>query len=416
MKALQRRGYWAGVALAAPFLAQFVFWELAVLLVVPFIASVIATRPPLNRPPPVLMLAVFLAMVHVLGLYFTSTPFAYQVVRDLCIFALLLGVFLLAGEDATDGFFAVIVPLGVATAVLGLVKMAMLDRGYLFKPLLDSCSSYPAGTSFCVDYNILGLLWLLAIIGAMKSRWWFVAALLVAAGMLVGSRRFILLAPFLPIAWVLLERKKALLKVAGVAVAAFVLTLAVTDSDQYMKHQKGVLPWSVVDWTGVRPIGDMQGPNRTYAGVMLGTMGADSGYGAGARIDRWKLGVENLNIAGSGFDYHTEFSCKFVECQYLDHPHMPVVSEWLIGGVLAGLAAVGFYAGLLWAAWKRREVIPATALLVTMPFALISGDTVFSLPQMMSVGMVVLLRSPVEARCPRESDEPGSPPAPTRSA
>jgi hypothetical protein len=124
---------------------------------------------------------------------------------------------------------------------------------------------------------------------------------------------------------------------------------------------------------------------------MLGTINADSEYGAGARIDRWKLGAQGLTIAGSGFDYHTEFSCKFTKCREVDYPHMPVISEWLIGGVVAGLAAIGFYAGLLWAAWRRRAVIPTAALLVTMPYSLISGDTLFSLPQMMAVGMVVLL-------------------------
>lgn len=384
--------------MAAPFLAQFLPWKYTGLLFLPFIASVILTRARPSRIPPVLLLTVFLAVVHVLGLVFTDTPFAYQVIKELCIFALLLVVFLLAGEEATDGFFAVIVPLGVITAVLGLVKMAMLDRGYLFGPLVDamtdsgSCSTYPWGTSpLCLDYNILGLLWLLAIIGAMKSRWWLVAATVVAGGMLLGSRRFILLAPFLPVVWIVLERKKALLKVAAVAAIALLLSIAVADSEQYRKYQSGELRWTIVELTGVRPPAELQGPSRTYAGVMLGTISADSEYGLDARIDRWKTGAQGMKIAGSGFEYHTEFSCKFSNCRDFDYPHMPIMSEWLIGGLVAGLAAIGFYIGLLWAAWRRRAIIPAAALLVTMPYSMISGDTLFSLPQMMSVAMVVLL-------------------------
>ena len=399
-KQLRRRGFWAGVALAAPFFALFVSWKFAAVLFVPFAVSVIVTRPRISRVPPVLMLAVLLGLVHALGLYFTDTPFAYQVFKDLCIFVFLLGIFLLAGDDATDGFFAAIVPLGVVAAVLGLVKMAMLERGYLFGPLLDAmsasgtCSAYPSGTSpLCVDYNLLGLLWLVAIIGAMKSRWWPVAAILLAAGLLCGSRRFILLAPFLPIAWLLFERRKALVKIAAVAAIGFVLTLAVSDSKQYGRHQSGELSWTVVDWTGVRPTGDLQGPNRTYADTMVGTMSADTAYGFGARIQRWKLGAQNLKIVGSGFEYHTEFSCKFAECKGLDYPHMPVISEWLIGGVVAGVAAIGFYAALLWEIWKRRrETILIGALLAAIPYSLISGDTIFSLPQMMAAAMVVLLR------------------------
>jgi hypothetical protein len=74
---------------------------------------------------------------------------------------------------------------------------------------MEQCPGrYPQGSNLCNDYNILGMQWLVAAVGVYVWRakeksiiQIAILCIIIAAGLTVGSRRFILLLPLLIAGW-----------------------------------------------------------------------------------------------------------------------------------------------------------------------------------------------------------------------
>ena len=73
----------------------------------------------------------------------------------------------------------------------------------------------------------------------------------------------------------------------------------------------------------------------------------------------------------------------------LDYPHFPILSEWLVGGLAGAVVAVAIYFFLFRSIWRSGRAgwtsgSNAIALAV-VPYSLLSGDTLFSIPQFIIV-------------------------------
>lgn len=374
-----------------------------------------------------------LLVLHTIALLFTDTAFFNQVVKDLIVASFLLAIYLLASEDTSSGFFFSLLPLALVTAVLGLIKAALLDRGYLIGFIIEGCSYSPAGSALCVNYNNLGLLWLVAALGCLKTRFWWGVLFLVAAGVLSSSRRFIILVGLIPFVWILIQGWSAVVKSVIVAMLAAALVYVVSDPVSFEKYRFGGEPYQVLSFNdlfkkradepsaevivdslpgvdlgpiasdnqSVSGVDDPQGGieagrldskvaiSRSTPGAMLSTL-ADGAAGTGSRLGFWKLGLSMLSWLPQGWAYHEVYSCSFSPCSEFNYPHMPVIAEWIIGGVVFGLVAIAFYAWPFWLVWRRKAVLPIALFMVAMPYSLISGDTVFSLPTCLACMFVAL--------------------------
>lgn len=412
---LLTKGFWGGVAMAAPFYAEFFSWYLVVVLFAPLFFFVVFHRDAkIAKPHLAIAPMVILLLLHLVALIYSDTNFEYQVIKDVIIASLLLVIYFLADDDVSDGFFVALIPLALVSALFGLVKAALLDRGYVIGFVLEGCSSYPAGSSLCVNYNNLGLLWLVASLGCLRNRLWVVLPILIAAGALSSSRRFIVLMVFLPFVWVLMCGKSALLKSALVAVLAASVIYLGTDPDQFERFQSEKKPYKVI-FDFREPSTDNKNIstndkglsadgaeistwiNRSTPSVMLGTMD-DGTLGTASRLSYWRLAFHNLGWLPQGWSYHKLFSCSFSPCSDFHYPHMPVMSEWIIGGVLFGLVAVAFYAWPVWLVWRRRSILHISLFVFAMPYSLMSGDTVFSLPICIACFLVALSSVPRSIR------------------
>lgn len=386
-----RKGVLGGIALSAPFYAEFFSWFWVMLMVLPLFVLALIRRERVKVPHLVMLPMVLLLGLHAVALVFSHTPFASQVFKDLVIASFLLFIYVLADEDLLAGFFAALIPLALVTALIGVVKATLLDQGYLLGFMLEGCATYPAGSALCVNYNNLGLMWLVAALGCMKTRFWWVIPLLVVAGALSSSRRFIVLLAILPFVWLLIQGRSALFKVALVTVLSVGLLQVVSDPESFAKFQHGNKPFKVLSLDllvdEVASLGHAEIPEVDVAGVinrstpeaMLSTM-ADGTAGTASRLAFWQLGFSMLSWLPQGWSYHQVFSCAFSPCSEFNYPHMPLMVEWIIGGVLFGLVAIAFYALPFWQLLKARQIVPITLYLLALPYALISGDTVFSLP------------------------------------
>ncbi len=388
--ALWRKSYLAGVAMAAPFYADFFSWRWVVLLAAPLFVVSLMRRERLKRPPLEILPFVVLLALHVISLVFSHTVFSGQVVKDLVVASFLLAVFVIAGKDMLAGFFSALIPLALGTALLGLLKASLLDRGYLIGFILDGCSAYPAGSALCVNYNNLGFLWLVAALGCIKTRFWWCVPFLLAAGALSSSRRFILLMSLIPVVWILVQGRPALIRLSGVVIATGVLVFFIPDASSFENFRHGATPYKVLEFSGEVGRENVEATiNRSGPAVMLGTM-ADGTLGTSSRLDFWRLGASMVSWAPQGWRYHEVFACTFSPCVDFHYPHMPVISEWLIGGGLFALVAIAFYAWPFWLVLRKRRLLPVVLFVLAMPYALISGDTVFSLPICISCMLVAL--------------------------
>jgi hypothetical protein len=130
---------------------------------------------------------------------------------------------------------------------------------------------------------------------------------------------------------------------------------------------------------------------------VMGTVQENYIYGFDTRIPKWRLGLDLLSdgnwIRGIGFDYHTAFSCRFVDCQYMDYPHFPIMSEVLIGGFGGGLVSIAVYGMFFLSIWRsgRKGLLSGSSViaLAVFPYSILSGDTIFSVPQFIIICLLV---------------------------
>ena len=399
------KGFLGGMAMAAPFYAEFFSWRWAGLLVVPFLLLALIFRERVKGPHWAVLPMIALLLLHAVALGLSDTIFASQVIKDLVLACFLLVIYFLADKDTSVGFFYSILPLALVTSVLGLIKAGLMERGYLVGVLIESCSFNPPGSTLCVNYNNLGFIWLVGILGCLNKRFWWLLPLLIAAGALSGSRRFVVLMVFIPVVWVLLEGRSAVAKSVFTVLFSTVLIYGVTDPVSFDRYRSGEEPFRVLEFKfdaedGVESDHFTVKINRSAPMVMLGTM-ADGTLGMGSRLDFWKLGVSMLGWMPQGWSYHEVFSCSFSPCSEFHYPHMSIMTEWIIGGGIFGFVAIAFYAWPFLLILRAKRVLPIALFVVTLPYSLISGDTVFSLPICIACMLVAL--SSVRRDAPRTS-------------
>ncbi len=389
---LYKRGFWGGVALSSPFYAEFFSWGWAVLLAGPLLLTATLRPKKISIFHLAILPMVLLLLVHVIAIVYSETKFVYQVIKDLFLAVYLIVIYATTHEKTSHGFFMALVPLGIVSAIIGLVKASLLDRGYLLGFLIDACTPYPAGSALCVNYNNLGLIWLVAALGCLKLRLWFFLPILVAAGALSSSRRFLVLVCFLPFVWFMIERKSEAMKLTAkklvlVGGFSFFLISVVTDPVSFERYRFGGEPFVILG--GGNEMYDRISINRSAPVVILGTMG-DGTLGAASRLEYWKLAFENISWLPQGWDYHEKFSCEFSQCNEFHYPHLTVLSEWLIGGAFAGFLAILFYIWPVFFVFRQGGGLCFSLIIYSLPYSIISGDTVFSQPLCIASILVAL--------------------------
>ncbi|MFU0504181.1 hypothetical protein [Pseudaminobacter sp. NGMCC 1.201702] len=215
------RGFLAGVALSAPFAANPYPTVVAALLLLPLIIDLFVRRirmAPFFKPTLLHLVIVALAACHVAAILLGTTPYSDDVLRNLIWSGGVVGVVLLASDpsdrpqDIILGFFTAAAVTAVPIAVAGLVKYGLQLNGVLFGSLINTCfGRYPQGTTFCGDYNLFSLYIGIAALGASalilcyQSRYKAILlvclAIILAAGLFAGSRRFAAIAVLVAIYW-----------------------------------------------------------------------------------------------------------------------------------------------------------------------------------------------------------------------
>ncbi len=285
--------------------------------------------------------------------------------------------------------------IGIFVSVVGAYKFWLfVSAGEQLAFIVSaSGSEYPWGTSLVTDYNFYALTIIAAILSGLflaadarpgvQSLLAFCIVFMFVVGILAGSRRFWLVAPVFVLAqcsWMVyrrgIVRNGALLGTLLLCLVGLPVVLYVLASDVF----EIVI---AIAW-------DFQ--------YRLSTMfDSDTGFGMGSRFGIWSFAIDRLEGSvpwfGDGFDYIGRFSCEFAQCGGAGYPHMPILSGYLYGGVLAAIANFALYvyitvAGLKALSYRYEFAWLFFPLFSTLLFAAISGNGSLSIRSFVVLGAV----------------------------
>ena len=383
------RDFWIAFILSYPFYADYLSWWFllppTLILFVQVFKNIRIEYDKFLYTCPLIIIIFF----HLLALVFSNTPFAYQVLKDCLISGILICAFLFAEKNLIRYFSFFVIPIALVTAILGLGKVYLLENGYLFGPLLENCSTYPIGSALCVNYNNAGMLWLVASILCAQRNNWVILPIIIVAGVLSGSRRFLLLMPLVPVVWILVACWSQKLKFTFCVLATIILYSVIVNPALTERVRTGALPYKVL-FSETREIDFDQINERinpTYTTVVLGTM-TDGTFGTSSRLNLWKYGYSMVGFLPQGWMYHSKFSCKFSACNEFHYPHLPILSEWIIGGIFGAIVSLWLYLSSFYRSYLADSPINLCLFLAVLPYTLISGDTILSLPTCLAVMML----------------------------
>ncbi|KQV19472.1 hypothetical protein ASC97_29160 [Rhizobium sp. Root1203] len=433
------RGFLAGLALSAPFVANPYPTSVAVLLLLPLLFDLVLRGIHFRQLftwQPIHFVIAALATLHLVALAMNTTPFFTETFIFLVWSGGVVGISLLASysddrpDDIVWGLFAALAATSVPIAAAGLAKYGLQQHGILFGSMINSCfGRYPQGTTFCGDYNLFGLylggaaIGISAFILCTKGRPFLLAVLLVslsivlAAGFFAGSRRFLALAALVALFWAthafVSPKRVAYTAILPAFLLAAMYGYFSAPRDKVADENTVTIEQMVAGALGLpaqpspMEIAASRQPPRGTSGPMstdekghprvlaardvsptalASTLEDDMGFAS--RVEKWSLGwdmvKQNGYFWGQGFNYHRVFSCRFVDCEYIDYPHAPILSAWIGFGVLGLVLSFAFYAitGINILLAGRIGLLSGVSFfaLGVMPYSLISGDTIFSLP------------------------------------
>ncbi len=348
-------------------------------------------------------------------------------------------------SELTKGFWGVMIPAGALIMVIALVKYILLENGYVLRMLMYECGvDYPRGTNLCSDYNLFGIVVVAASIGfitnifqgAKSKRVQLIMLISMALFVAVysGSRRIYISIPVLIINYIacgiyyrvqIREITIVGMMILGSTVSLFFVfgsfgqnivkigedyVIGANEDSNAVKTTAlvSILEPGVPAFTELlavakaEAVADTEAPSliesafagepllipKVDPGTLYQSIDPNEAFGLQSRIERWRFGweliKENGYIAGSGFAYHKPFSCRFVNCEYMDYPHAALISAWIYGGIVGIVIILGLYmyllTSMLQAGWKGIMSGATPMVLVIAPSTLISGDTILSIP------------------------------------
>jgi len=325
---------------------------------------------------------------YVYGLLLAKGPEPFQLAREFSNGLVAVALLLAAGSlrwdrPALERFLtrlhlAIIVFAGAA-AVAGLYKLFRLMQGQILSWVAVDGRAYPWGTSLVPEYNyyaltmLIGLLSVMALARQASTRQQvllaFVFLLFLVTGMLAGSRRYWVAIPVFFGLQYLWARRGAGSPGRPLRIFNWTIGLALFAAigGSLLFASDTVIAYVDLAWNFEARFGSLLDPNQ----------------GLNPRTSRWIYAIANLDGSipwfGSGFEYMRNFGCEFLYCESADHPHMPLLSAFLFGGVAAVAAALLMYGFIVTSSMRLaygRSAAGGLAIqvLALLVFSLISGN------------------------------------------
>lgn len=296
--------------------------------------------------------------------------------------------------------------IAVTIALVSYLKYLIWKDGYIINLLLinQSLDYYPKGTALVGDINFFSLtllicsflsfsFWKRSSVLPINTLWMLIFFLLIGAGVLSGSRRFFILiifiAPMLFFLWLKSDSNSIFKKFTSIAISLSIFL--------GMSYGLSKVP-NISSFVGL--FFDISTTNDTwlsYSNTFGTSLDRNQHFGLDTRIVRLLFSLELLDIKtillGDGFHYIEEYSCKFTNCNTPDYPHFPILSAVLYGGIfglISYMITILFmtFIGLKLFFFSKSYFQWGLALLSTIAFTFISGNSLFSMPVLFTTTII----------------------------
>jgi len=394
------------IVIALPFLAQGVPYPGGIPLFLPFAALLLPATVLLRLADrgvsgfvvgdtAFMVACTFLLMSYTYGIILSTDFPGIALLREAVTgVAAMIVVFTVANSEWSkadrDGLVVaaawVLLAIGIFVGALGVIKFSLfISRGQVLGFVAAASSGpYPWGTSLVSDYNFYALTILTAILAGLflctgrgpvvQVILALIVAGLIIVGFLAGSRRFWVATPlFLLLQGTWMVARGGLRQ--HVPLLGTLLVLAVAGPLLILARVE-------------QGLGGLLASGWNFQYRLSTLLDSSTGFGLANRFELWYAAADRLTGAvpwvGSGFDYMRWFSCEFGDCSGAGYPHMPVLSAYLYGGVLAGAAVIMLYAyttiaGLRLMSYGKTVAWLIFPMMAALLFAAMSANGPFSI-------------------------------------
>lgn len=362
---------------------------------------------------PLFALVFLLVGIFLCAALFDDKSISFEIIKDLLRGFIFLSVSILIfrlkkinepsiSKKIVELLCFIILIIGFTASSLGLFKYLMIKLGFKLDVLSNSIGEYPWGTSLVLDYNFYALT--LLVSGLIAIRFWSqsfnekksilytcIACIILNAGILSGSRRFLIIGPLIITTYFLIlffKNRNIFKKSKWICfLAVFSVLSSLIHGGLYLKDSgchNGKLGCS-----GIQNMTEIQ--QRTSRVLTSPQSTVDS------RIDRWLYTFEIIEppklLFGSGFSYREKFSCKFNDCKIDDYPHSPILSALLYGGLIGVFSVLACFIYALVTSYQiltrhSSHADLALGLIATTLFVSVSGDSLLSMPVFFSMLLI----------------------------
>lgn len=300
-----------------------------------------------------------------------------------------------------------------AISVFAYLKYLTWRDGRVIRFLLNDLNLeyYPKGSALVGDINFFGLtmlicaflsfsLWRRSSVLYSNIVWMLIFFLLMIVGCLAGSRRFLILSiTLIPILFLLTIKLDANL-IFKKAISILIAFSMIFGANYLINNISNISDYFELLYFIHFSDNDTFSENyiwNFYSSTYATLADQSQTYGYGSRITRWLYSLNLLDLKtvliGDGFNYLSKYSCNFADCQSVDHPHAPIISSVLYGGVLGLLSYLILVSFLMFICIKlllfsKLYFEWGLVLLCTIIYTSVSGNSLFSMPILFSVAII----------------------------
>jgi hypothetical protein len=220
------------------------------------------------------------------------------------------------------------------------------------------------------------------------SKKYYLVPLILVSGFFTESRRFLILIPFVILFFTLFYKHKIPLKWVACYATLLVTIIFFQETTSIFLIGEPITILNAKNSDNVLTIVD----STSNLSSLINTL-FTSQAGFDTRLPKISLGLELLDRAPMGFDYHHHFLSQEDNKIVYDYPHLTLLSQYLIGGGALLFISIIFILTPIFILFLRKEWAYLFLMILSFAYFQISGDNLLSVPNLITIMVFLMLKA-----------------------
>lgn len=386
--------YWmtnfgGGFVLMSPFLSDFISWYILLPINIIIAIQILITNKFKIHLGIEAVPFLALIVIHSFFVLSTSSPFHEIIKKEILIAGFFLFFYVLSSKSYEDGFIKILISFCVLISTFSILKFILLLNGIGFSFLFASCGLlYPEGTQLCINPIIFTYLLLLGVFFSLMTKKYYLVPLLLVSGFFTESRRFLILIPLIILFFTFFYKHKIPLRWVACYATLVATIIFFQERTSIFLIEEQINIFDVKKSDKYLTIVD----STSNISSLIYTL-FTSQVGFDSRLPKIFLGLELLDSAPMGFEYHHHFLFQEHNNIVYDYPHLPLLSEYLIGGGVLLFISIIFILTPIFILFLRKEWAYLFLMIVSFAYFQISGDNLLSVPNLITIMVFMMLKA-----------------------